>query len=134
MIIPAGKHAGKELSTLADASILAMANAWKNHPLLAEIHQEILRRGLDGKKRGHVEKSGEKRTRQVVLPMAAKLRGIVDAKCYLCGHLSRISANSWETEDVSQKPRCHCGGMIYLADPSLVVVEQTTVEARIKVW
>lgn len=59
------------------------------------------------------------------LPFAKPLTGMVDAKCSACGRASRIHATSWEGEGVASKPKCSsCGHLVYLADPSLVVVSQ----------
>ena len=53
---------------------------------------------------------------------AQKLTGMVEAKCSKCGDLSKIPADSWSCEGIENKPKCHCGGLVYLADSSSVVV------------
>ena len=124
-VVPSGKHAGKKLADVPTAALLGMHSAWsdiarlKESPFFEKIIDEVVSRGLST-----VKKSVQKRIKQVESKnrTAKRLTGIVEAKCNKCGSLSRINANSWSGEGIESKPKCACVGMIYLADPSSVVV------------
>ncbi len=48
--------------------------------------------------------------------------GNVLGKCSVCGRLAEVHKNAWRC-DVDSKPKCGCGGKVYLANPSSVVTD-----------
>lgn len=125
--IPDGRYAGRRVSQLSAESIERVIKEWENvsymreNPMFGQLVDELANRRFWKAKIAEGRKAKAERKQFAKSKSAPKLTGMVEAKCFKCGSLSKISANSWAGEGIASKPKCSCGGMIYLADQSLCV-------------